>query len=549
MRDRLTLHLTAPVILISLVLLALAGVTAWYIHKLQSDTAALVKYSVKAMGRAEELDRVAREVETKLNRFLATREPTHLEDVQPLGDRMRLLLEEAGKLPLPLDARQMIDRIRRETFGFFGELDDLARRSASQERRRALRALVENRTWVRVRAPVQEYLQYAQRELTEAGRSQERVAGFLGLGLLVLGACGAGAGLVVGYGIARRISRSIVQLSVPIRDVAGKLNRVVGPVNVSTTHGIEEWESVLKKIAGEVETVVTRLQKTQQDALRAEQLAAVGQLAAGMAHELLNPLTAIKMIVQSAIEKGETGGVAGRDLAVLREQITRQERSIRSFLEYARPRELELRPLDARRAVEEAVELAASRARRQDVEIEWSAPEESVPIEGDVEQLGRVFLNLLLNALEAMPGGGRVRVTMAKETMEEEGRRDGSSADGRGAAVVQVSDTGDGLPADLEEKIFDPFVSTRETGMGLGLSISKRIIEMHGGTITAANGPAADSDSERQDPDRAAGGAVFTVRLPLRVEEATGTPVGADETGGRLTDAVRAGPGERGDRS
>ncbi len=503
MQDRLTLRLAAPVILISLFLLSLAGVTAWYIHKLQRDTAELLEYSVVVLRAAEDLDDVARDVEAGLTRFLATREAGHFDAVRPLGARMRILVEA---LPLPRGAGQMVVRIRSESAGFFGEFDDLVRRAAS-ERHRAVKALVEDRIRGRLRASVQEYLQYAQSRLTNASRSHRTVAGYMGFGLLVLGLCGAGAGLALGYGVARRITRSIVQLSVPIRDVAGKLSQVVGPVNVSATRGIEEWEGVLKKISGEVETVVNKLQKSQEDALRAEQLAAVGQLAAGMAHELLNPLTAIKMIVQSGMEKGDSGDISGRDLAVLHEQIVRQERSIRSFLDFARPRTLESRPCDARGAVEEAVELAVSRAKRQDVAIEWEAPEESVPIEGDVEQLGRVFLNLILNALDALPEGGVVKITM-----EEVG---GDEKSGE-FALVRVSDSGRGLPPELGERIFDPFVSTKETGMGLGLSISKRIIEMHGGTIAAANQSADHRHADdRFAPDRSDGGAVFTVQLPL----------------------------------
>ncbi len=506
MQDRLTLRLAAPVILISLMFLALAGVTAWYIHKLQRDTAELLEYSVDVLRAAEELDDVARDVEARLTRFLETREAVHFDAVRPLGARMRIIV---GALPLPRGAGRLVVKIRTESAGFFGEFDALARR-ATAERHRAVGALVEDYFRGRLRATVQDYLQSAQSDLTSARKSYQRVAGFMGIGLLVLGTCGAGAGLVLGYGVARRITRSIVQLSVPIRDVAGKLNQVVGPVNVSATRGIEEWEGVLKKISGEVESVVNKLQKSQEDALRAEQFAAVGQLAAGMAHELLNPLTAIKMIVQSGMEKGDSGDISGRDLVVLHEQIVRQERSIRSFLDFARPRTLESRPCDARRAVEEAVELADSRAKRQDVAIEWAAPEESVPIEGDVEQLGRVFLNLILNALDALPDGGVVKVTM------EGGGGDGEAEEAGEFALVRVSDSGRGLPPELGERIFDPFVSTRETGMGLGLSISKRIVEMHGGTIVAANQSVDHRHADdRFTPDRPDGGAVFTVRLPL----------------------------------
>ena len=161
--------------------------------------------------------------------------------------------------------------------------------------------------------------------------------------LLLLGTCGAAAGLIAGFGIARGISRSIAQLSVPIHDAAGKLNEVVGPISLSPDWDVESLDVLLRRMADEVGTVVERLERSRREALRAEQLAALGQLAAGLAHELRNPLTSMKILVQSAAERGESAGLRGRSLAVLEEEISRLEGSIQSFLDFARPPALEKR--------------------------------------------------------------------------------------------------------------------------------------------------------------------------------------------------------------
>ena len=110
-------------------------------------------------------------------------------------------------------------------------------------------------------------------------------------------------------------------------------------------------------------------------------------------------------------------------------------------------------------------------------------------IEADHEQLRQVFLNLVLNSLDALPHGGAIQVTAA----------------GDDGVTITVADDGPGIAAEPADQIFDPYVSTKETGLGLGLAICRRIVEAHGGRITAANGPA--------------GGAVFTVRLPGNCEE------------------------------
>jgi two-component system sensor histidine kinase HydH len=300
--------------------------------------------------------------------------------------------------------------------------------------------------------------------------------------------CGPVSGLLAGYGISRAVSRSIVRLSVPIRDAAGKLNEIVGPITLAARWGLEELEGVLQVIAERIGAVIARLQQSEREAREAEHLAAVGQMAAGIAHELRNPLMPMKILVQAAAEREPSPGLDGRDLAVLEHEIGRLEHSIQTFLDFARPPRLEKRTFDIALVLPRVVDLLAARAAQQGVRIECRVPGRPVEVLADANQIRQVVLNLLLNALDATPHGGSVRL----ELQEEEGRR---------WLKLRVSDTGCGLPAGLGPRIFEPFVSTKETGLGLGLSICKRIVEAHEGEIRAA--------------DRPGGGAVFTVRLPL----------------------------------
>ena len=122
--------------------------------------------------------------------------------------------------------------------------------------------------------------------------------------LALLAVCGAAAGLIAGVGIARSVSRSIVELYVPVRAASGRLEEVVGPVDIVPSAGIENLDVLLHRMAEQVGTVVDRLQQSQLEVLRAEQMAALGQLAAGLAHELRNPLTAMKMLIQRARRDG-----------------------------------------------------------------------------------------------------------------------------------------------------------------------------------------------------------------------------------------------------
>jgi signal transduction histidine kinase len=181
----------------------------------------------------------------------------------------------------------------------------------------------------------------------------------------------------------------------------------------------------------------------------------------------------------------------GQDLVVLEQEIDRLERSIQTFLDFARPPQPEKRLLDLSVLVQQVVALLSARAEHLGIRLECRLPDRPTPVLADAGQIRQVLLNLLLNALDATPTGGTVAVELEK------------TADGR-ELLLRVADTGPGLPATLGESIFEAFVSTKEAGLGLGLTICKRIVEAHDGAITAANRPQ--------------GGAAFTVRLPLPAE-------------------------------
>jgi two-component system sensor histidine kinase HydH len=208
--------------------------------------------------------------------------------------------------------------------------------------------------------------------------------------------------------------------------------------------------------------------------MRADQLAMVGQMAAGVAHELRNPLTSIKMLVQSA-QKQDSPGLADDDLAIIEHEIRRLEKSLQRFLDFARPPRPERRELLLAAVVKRAMALVEGRARKQRVTLSFVPPSEPIVVEADEDQMQQLLLNLMLNALDVMPDGGALTV----ELVDAPGNQ----------AELRVRDTGPGIPSDLLPRLFDPFMSTKETGIGLGLAVSHRIAESHGGTLSADNQP------------------------------------------------------------
>jgi signal transduction histidine kinase len=231
------------------------------------------------------------------------------------------------------------------------------------------------------------------------------------------------------------------------------------------------------------------LAETRESLLRSEKLATVGRLAAGLAHEVGNPLGAISGYAEVARSRLPAG--ASADLAEAIDRIAsaaeRIDRTVRDLLDFARPAPLVLRPVAVASAVDGAVRLARVQSRFKGVDVEVDVGPDAGSVLADEHHLAQVLLNLLLNAGDAMRGRGRVRVAA----------RPGAG----GTVIVEVVDTGPGIPEPDLARIFDPFFSTKEpgAGTGLGLAICHRIVETFGGSIEAENSPA--------------GGAVFRLRL------------------------------------
>jgi signal transduction histidine kinase len=480
MDTRSGFRLPRLLLLLSCLPLVVGGVAAWELHSTQRNASEVMAINARSMRAAEELAVGIRDIRAELNRFLVTGDAAVFHNIRVMRRDTDYWLNEARRTSVTAEEDRLIERLTRGYEDFFGELARIEQGPPGVQFA-ALRELVARGQ--QMLEPVQEYLDFNEEEIQRISEDNRELGDRMAIGLLLLGVCGPLGGLVVGFCVARAVNRSLVRLSVPIRDAAGKLDEVVGPITVSTRMGLEDLEAVLRRLAGQVGAVVARLQQSQREALRAEQLAAVGQIAAGVAHELRNPLMSMKILVQAA---GEGPGLTPRDLGVLEEEITRLEQLTATFLDFARPPQPERRPFPAQALLEDTIDLIAGRAGQRDVRLEHAFPAEPLWVEGDAGQVRQVILNLLLNALEAVPDGGAVTLELAAEEPRW--------------VAVRVADTGPGLPTGLEQDIFTPFVSTKPTGLGLGLSISRRIVEAHGGELTAA--------------DRPGGGAVFCVRLP-----------------------------------
>ncbi|MBS0261123.1 MAG: hypothetical protein JSS02_04140 [Planctomycetes bacterium] len=317
--------------------------------------------------------------------------------------------------------------------------------------------------------------------------SMERTFNVGRFGLLILG---PGLGLWVGWRIAKNLQHSMSQISVTLKDASGDLKQEIGRFEIVPSGDTDDLGLIneqVRVVSAQIRQVLTELNIARQEAMAAERLAVVGGLAAGVAHEIRNPLTSVKLLVQTATETPQ-GGIEldGQQLKVVLQEILRIEETIQGLLDFARPPVLRTLEHDLRSTVQRALNLVEGRARFHQVALRARFPDSPVTINGDPELLHQVFSNLLINGIDAMRNGGILEVVA-------------EPADSAGRVKVTVSDSGEGIAPDRLESIFDPFVTTKTRGIGLGLAVTRRIVHEHGGTITAANRPT--------------GGAIFTVEL------------------------------------
>lgn len=230
---------------------------------------------------------------------------------------------------------------------------------------------------------------------------------------------------------------------------------------------------------------IQRLYRTQMS--RAEHLATLGELAAGLAHEIRNPLAGIAGVID-IIGRDLPESSPGRQvLKEVQDEVLHIKKILSDLLEYARPKQPEFHEADLNSTAERAVSLARQQVLSKPVQIELVRGETLPPVEHDPTQIQQVLLNLLLNAIQALDGKGDVRVELGTQ---------------EAFAVTRVKDNGRGISPEALPNIFRPFFTTKGQGTGLGLSLARRIVESHGGRIEVASALGQGTE--------------FAVFLPLR---------------------------------
>jgi two-component system sensor histidine kinase HydH len=538
MDRRILIRVTAPAVIVGLVLFATCLVSAWIVNRLQTDLSRILSENVTSMEAAQDL-----EINMRRLRFLCV---LYLLDPERAGtdeylrakmaevDRtFRQALEEAARsaytpeeLACVQEIRDGYEEYQREfqlaahsrgtrhrnggrpgeqpaavpqvgaTLPRPGELPAADRAPLNVMARLSPRPsygeIAEGNPIRHVVDPCERFSEINKALMNDTSRESARIIQILRLTMLLLGLGGPASGVLLGWGMARGLSRSIRRLIVRVHDMARHLDHpnalTVASVSLAPDGDMRHLDEQMERVVGRVREVVGQLQQRQRELLRAQQLTALGQLAASVAHEVRNPLTAIKMLIDAALRPHNPRPFTRENMTIIRKEVGRLEKTVQSFLDFSRPAPLQPAPCDLRTVITDALALVEARARQQGVRVELSLPDETIPtvyrVDGD--QFRTVLVNLFLNALDAMPAGGRLEVDLA--VLPD------------GSVRLRVADTGPGIPESIQDRLFTPFVSGKPTGTGLGLCISRRIVEEHGGRLDAANHP---------------GGACFAIHLPF----------------------------------
>jgi two-component system, NtrC family, sensor kinase len=236
---------------------------------------------------------------------------------------------------------------------------------------------------------------------------------------------------------------------------------------------LRDWAETLERKVAER---AAEMRAIQTQMLQAEKLAAIGKLAAGVAHEINNPLTGVLTNASLLLQDTPAGDPDRADLQTIVDETMRCRKIVKGLLEFSRQAKPQTQPLELNQVIEDVLGLVKNQASFRNIVLEMALDPDLPAVMADRDQMRQVVLNIVLNAAEAMPGGGRLRLASTFDRAA-------------GRARIEAKDTGSGIPEEIQARMFEPFYTTKKTGTGLGLAIAYGIVEEHKGRLRVDSAP------------------------------------------------------------
>jgi two-component system NtrC family sensor kinase len=289
------------------------------------------------------------------------------------------------------------------------------------------------------------------------------------------------------------------------RKSEGANGGLAGEMDVLTRQGermpIEIYLSHLRDKKGDITGItgifrdITAKREMEVTMRRMDKLASLGQLASGIAHEIKNPLTGIGSAVQVLFSTLQLDDAKKEIVNEILKQIHRLDETIKNMLRFAKPGKPQLLPTEPREIIDAVFFLISQKAKERNIEVRLNLEKQFPKVMIDPQQVHQAILNVVLNAMEAMPSGGVLSISLEENKVADSSRKE------KPYFSITVSDTGAGIPDKVMAQIFNPFFTTKASGTGLGLSITQRIIEQHNGKIEIRSAPGS--------------GTSFTISFPM----------------------------------
>lgn len=279
------------------------------------------------------------------------------------------------------------------------------------------------------------------------------------------------AGIVFGLYMARKVLQPVLILSKGVSMVGEGEVGVEVPV---VGHGeIRELSRSFNKMSAKLKDLIDKMKSAQEHLVKTEKLYAIGEFSAGIAHEIKNPLTPIMMLVNKVKRHKKT--LTDDDIDIIEKEIIRIDKIVREFLAFARPEKTEKTEVDVNRVLEEIITITMPKMDQSSIHLEKSLSPSLPLIKGNHDALKQVFMNLILNAMQAMDGwSGKLKIIT-------------ETKDGR--VTVSIVDSGSGISRENIKRVFDPFFTTKAEGTGMGLALTHSIINDHSGRIDIISAP------------------------------------------------------------
>lgn len=489
MWKRLSLRTRILVLLAALVLITLGGglVTIWHTRGMDALFANLIDKNLASLRAAAALENALLEQKGFVTYFFLDSNPEWLEKLKVHHEKFQQALTEARRSAtneIMLDILRQIESSYQELLQGRQQVINLYQAGNREEGARLHQQM--RRRFAAIQELTQRYRVVHEFAISRARSESQAQARVINLLALVAILSVVAMGLLLLYVLIRQVLEPIRRLALETAPEQGP-NPAVDEVTVLSqrVHSLME----------DVDQAQSELVRSQETLLQTGKLALVGKLAAGVAHSIRNPLTSVKMRLFSLQRTLDLNPTQKEDLEVISEEIRHIDTILRHFLEFSRPPKLKMQRLSLSEVVDRALTLLRQRLESYGVVVELHRHGRLPETQGDMEQLQEVLVNLILNACEAMGRGGVITI---RETR-------GQAASVGPVVRVSVSDTGPGIPLSIQDKVFQPFFSTKEEGTGLGLSLASRIVQEHGGWIALHSKEGA--------------GATFVVTLPLRDED------------------------------